>query len=225
MSGDVLQRARLQSGLTQVEAARKLGVSQTLLSLMEKGKRSVTFAVAVRAVELLHASPVDLPLSDRRHSSDNQLAGELGALGYPGFSHLYGALRNPAEVLFDALNRTDLDARVVEALPWLPLHFPKMNWTWLTAQARLHNRQNRLGFVIELAVRAALRKNQHELAKDLYRSGSALRESRLVRNDTLCQESWPPSQRLYAHLKRSKPAMYWKLDTRLTEKDLAYVSA
>jgi transcriptional regulator with XRE-family HTH domain len=225
MSGDVLRQARKKAGLTQVEAADRLGVSQTLLSMMEKGKRSVTSAVAAEAVKLLIVSPTELPFSGHSRRNDGQLAAELARLGYPGYSHLNGELRNPAEVLFDALDRPDLDARVVEALPWLPLQFPDMNWMWLVDQAKLRNRQNRLGFVLGLATRVALKRGLRSVAKSLHGASAALRVARLVRNDTLCQESWPPSQRHYAHLKRSKLAVFWNLDTRLTENDLAYASA
>ena len=38
---------------------------------------------------------------------------------------------NPAEVLFLALDIDGLDSRVIEALPWLPFHFPDLNWQWL----------------------------------------------------------------------------------------------
>lgn len=225
MSGEVLRQYRQKMALSQAEAARKLGVSQTLLSMMEKGKRSVAREVALSAVQLLAVSPAELPLSGQAGCSEDRLASELGALEYPSFGHLKGELRNPAEVLFDAINRPDLDARVVEALPWLPVQFPDMHWDWLVAQAKLHNRQNRLGFVVGLAVRTALLRGQHMVARSLNRVLFDLREARLVRSDTLCQESWPPSQRRYAHLKRSKLAAFWNLDTRLTEKDLPYASA
>jgi transcriptional regulator with XRE-family HTH domain len=225
MSGEALYKARKKAGLSQVEAARKLGVSQTLLSLMEKGERSVTSAVAVKAVKILRVSPEQLPVSEERRHSDDELAADLAALGYPGYSYLKGKPRNPAEVLFDALDREDLDARVVEALPWLPLKYPEMDWKWLTCQAKLHNRQNRLGFVVTLAARVARARSQRAVAKTLYRAAGELRDARLVKNDTLCQSSWPPSQRRHAHERRSRLASYWNLDTRLTESDLAHLSA
>jgi transcriptional regulator with XRE-family HTH domain len=102
MSGEALRNAREASGLSQQQAAEKLGASQALLSLMEKGKRSVTFAVALKAVKLLQASPEQLPVSEKGRSTDDQLAADLGALGYPGYGYLSSEPRNPAEVLFDA---------------------------------------------------------------------------------------------------------------------------
>ena len=85
---------------------------------------------------------------DFQHRSDTELAADFGMLGYPDFSHLRDAPRNPAESLLDALDRPDLDARLVEALPRLSFNFQNMNWDCLISQAKLRNRQNRLGFVI-----------------------------------------------------------------------------
>jgi transcriptional regulator with XRE-family HTH domain len=225
MSGEALHQARQKAGLSQVEAAGKLGVSQTLLSMMEKGKRSVSYAVAVRAVQVLHVSPEQLPVFEEKRHNDQQLAADLGALGYPGYSYLRSDPRNPGEVLLDALDRDNLDARVVEALPWVPLRYPNMNWNWLTSQAKLRNRQNRLGYVVNLAARVALKNDQRPVARCLYKNVVGLKEARLVKNDTLCQSSWRPSQRKHAHERRSKLAKFGNLDTRLTEKDLAHFAA
>ena len=225
MTGYTLRQARTNAGMTQVEAATRLCVSQTLLSLMEKGERSVTPAVAKLAVKHLNATPEGLPLSfDFRHS-DDQLAADLGALGYPGYSYLKGKVRNPAELLLDALDRPDLDARLVEALPWLPLQYPNMDWGRLSLEAKVRNRQNRLGFVVALAARVAKKEGKHDVAKRLAEVVRTLEEARLAKTDTLCQDSWPPSQRKFAHKQRSSLAAHWNLDTRLTEEDLAYIAA
>jgi hypothetical protein len=39
-------------------------------------------------------------------------------------------------------------------MAWLPLAYPHLNWDWLTANAKLRDRQNRLGFVVVLARQA-----------------------------------------------------------------------
>ena len=98
---------------------------------------------------------------DFQHRSDTELGADFGKLGYPGFSHLRDTPRNPAELLLDALDRPDLDARLVEALPRLSLNFPNMNWDWLFSQAKLRNWQNRLGFVSALAARVAKRRRNN----------------------------------------------------------------
>jgi len=212
--------------MSQVEVAAQLGVSQPLLSLMEKGERSVAKEVAEKAVVVLHAAPEQLlPVCSETRHDDSQLAADLGALGYPGYSYLQSTLRNPAEVLLDALDRPDLDARLVEALPWLPLRYPNMNWNWLTTKAKVRNRQNRLGFVVALSARLARQQTKRDVAKQLGQVVKTLKEGRLAKTDTLCQESWPPSQRKFARENRSRLATYWKLDTRLTEENLAYTTA
>lgn len=225
MTGQVLRQARTDLGMSQVEAAARLGVSQTLLSLMEKGKRSVTPTVAEKAVTHLQATPEQLPVFPKTRHSDDQLAADLGALGYPGYGYLRSQPRNPAEVLFDALDRPDLDARLVEALPWLPLRYSNMDWTWLTTQAKVHNRQNRLGFVVALSAKVAKKQAKRDVVKRLSQVVKTLEEARLAKTDTLCQTSWPPSQRKFAHKQRSVLAAHWKLDTRLTEENLAHVAA
>ena len=225
MTGQTLRQARSNAGMSQVEAAEQLCVSQTLLSLMEKGERSVTPAVAERAVTYLHATPEELPVSSSTRHNDDQLAADLGTLGYPGYGYLRSQPRNPAEVLFDALNRPDLDARLVEALPWLPVRYSNMDWNWLTTQAKVHNRQNRLGFVVALSAKVAKKQAKRDVAKRLSQVVKILEEGRLARTDTLCQESWPPSQRKFAHKQRSLLAAHWKLDTRLTEENLVHVAA
>jgi hypothetical protein len=73
------------------------------------------------------------------------------AIGYPGFSYLRSPVGlNPMELLMD-----DLESLVTEALAWLPVTYPHLNWDWLTTNAKLRDRQNRLGFVVELAWQAA----------------------------------------------------------------------
>lgn len=61
-------------------------------------------------------------------SHKRDFGAELGALGYPGFSYLRSRRRrNPAEVLQEALNEPNLDARVAEGLPWLAMTY--VDWT------------------------------------------------------------------------------------------------
>lgn len=225
MTGNALRHARTNVSMSQVEAAARLGVSQTLLSLMEKGERSVTASVAQKAVKWLHATPEELPVSSQTRHNDDQLAADLGTLGYPGYSHLRGEPRNPAEVLLDALDRPNLDARLVEALPWLPLRYPNMHWDWLSMEAKVRNRQNRLGFVVALSMRVAKKQTKREVADRLAEVVKTLEEARLSKNDTLCQESWLPSQRRFAHQQRSRLAAHWNLDTRLREDSLVHLAS
>jgi len=220
MTGQVLETVRKRNGVSQLEAARLLGLSQPMLSHMETGKRNVSHEVARHAVELWGADPTALRSTTSDRHSDEELAAELGALGYPGFAHMTTSLRNPAELLFDALDRPDLDARTTEGLPWLVLTYSSLAWGWLVPEMKLRNRQNRLGFVVSLATNMARHFKRTDVVVRLEAVLLLLEDARLVKEDTLCQESWPPSRKERVRSVRSRLAAHWNLDTRLSEKDL-----
>src|SRR5215469_1325550 len=120
MDGQELKKARVGKGWTQEEAAERLGVTQAYLSMMERGRRVLTYSLARKAGEVLDAPATTLPLRTEtlgQQMGSERLRAELAALGYPGFAHLRRKARaNPAEVLHKALNEADLDSRVVEGL-------------------------------------------------------------------------------------------------------------
>ena len=148
---------------------------------------------------------------------------ELGALGYPGFSyHPARSRHNPAEVLFSALNEPDLDARVVEGLPWLALTYMDMDWGWLVRNAKLHDRQNRLGFTVSLAREVAEAKHDNQRALELQQRAQVLEGSRLAREDTFCHDSMTEAERAWLRQNRSPLAEHWNLLTDLKEEHLAY---
>ncbi len=154
MTGNALRTGREEAKLTQQEAASRLGLTQAYLSMLERGRRPVTTELAAQAIKVFHLPPTALPLEAEFLSTldENAFKAELGALGYPGFSYLRGKSHyNPARLLFLALDQDSLDRRVVEALPWLAYTYPGMDWEWLTRNAKLNDRQNRLGFVVDLA--------------------------------------------------------------------------
>jgi transcriptional regulator with XRE-family HTH domain len=222
MTGLALETVRKRQGVSQVQAAKLLGLSQPMLSHMETGKRSVSLEVAQRAAKLFGGDATVLPLDAERRHSDETLASELGALGYPGYAHLSGRLRNPAEFLLDALDRSDLNARTTEGLPWIVLKYPHLDWAWLLREVKLRNRQNRLGFVASLANRIALQNGPVAVSNVLEPVLRKLEDARLAKEDTLCQESRLPSRKQHVRALRSRLAAHWNLDTRLSEMDLAH---
>jgi transcriptional regulator with XRE-family HTH domain len=226
MVGTALAQARKERRLPQAEAARRLGVSQPLLSQMERGTRTVTEDVARRASELFH-DPTLLPPMTDRHQNDSELAEELGAMEYPGFAYLNRVpTRNPAEVLLDALDRPDLDTRVSEGLPWLPLRYPRMDWDWLTKEVKQRNRQNRLGFVVGLARQLAERLPEHrESARDLEPVLEGLEEAKLANPGTYCHDSWSDRYRQEMATRRSPLAQNWNLLTGVKVEDLEHYTA
>lgn len=149
-----LRRAREARGWTQAEAARRLAVSQGYVSLLESGARPVPPRLASSVCRTFGLSPTVLPEGELNLAHE-RFPGVLGALGYEPFEYLRGRLLNPAAVLLAALCQNDLPARVVEALPWLALHFPDLNRDWLVERAKLHDVQNRLGYVVTLAAQVA----------------------------------------------------------------------
>jgi len=57
MTGFALETVRKRQGVSQVEAAKLLGLSQPMLSHMETGKRNVSLEVAQRAAEVFGGDP------------------------------------------------------------------------------------------------------------------------------------------------------------------------
>jgi len=227
MTGAELKSARKASSWTQAQAALRLGVTQAYLSMVERGERAVSSELASRTVEVLEVPATALPLMEyQSHVRDaGFFQAMLGTLGYPGFAYLRGAARqNPAELLMEALDSDDLDSRVTEALAWLPLAYPHLNWGWLTANAKLRDRQNRLGFVVALARQAAERDGSSLLEQELGTRVAKLEPSRLAKEDTLCRESMTRAERTWLREHRPKLAEHWNLLTDLTVEQLDHVA-
>jgi transcriptional regulator with XRE-family HTH domain len=223
MTGVELKSARKASSWTQAQAAARLGVTQAYLSMVERGERAVSSELASRAVEVFEVSATALPLAE--YQTRTREAGffqtMLGSLGYPGFAYLPSSVRlNPVELLMEALDSDDLDSRVTEALAWLPLAYPHLNWDWLTANAKLRDRQNRLGFVVELARQAAEKGGSSQVGEELAARVAKLEPSRLAKEDTLCKESMTRAERAWLRKHRPESAEHWNLLTDLTVEQL-----
>jgi transcriptional regulator with XRE-family HTH domain len=228
MTGSDLKDARERAKCTQAQAASKLGLTQAYLSMLERGLRPVTSRLVAEAQRVFKLPPTALPLETVNVPtvSESELRSDLGALGYPGFSYLRGKpKRNPAQLLFSALDYPDLDPRLVEALPWLTYTFAHMNWDWLLSNAKLHDRQNRLGFVVTLAGKLADQAADSTRAERLTGSRVLLERSRLVQEDTLCHDSMTQVERKWLRTNRPPEARHWNLLTDLEVRHLVYASA
>jgi hypothetical protein len=117
-----------------------------------------------------------------------------------------------------------LDSRLVEALPWIVLKFPDLDWQWLANAARVNDLQNRLGFVTGVARRLAERLGEQETAALLAREESALERSRLMHEDTLCHASLTETERRWLRKNRPREAKHWRLLTDLTPEQLDYAT-
>src|SRR5712692_9553631 len=226
-----LKTARLAKGVSQVEAARRLKVSQSYLAMLEGGVRRLTPELARRAMRVYDLAPTALPPSELNVASNQTasetLAGDLAALGYPGLAYLRPRNwkpKNPGEVLLSALAREDLESRLVEALPWLVLKFWPLDQEWLIREARLLDLQNRLGFVVTLARRLAEGAGDQPRAHALKDLETVLERSRLAREDTLCRASLPEAERRWLAKHRPREARHWNVLTDWTADALRYVA-
>jgi len=167
----------------------------------------------------------ELVRCDVMSAEENEnLASDLAALGYPGFVYL--KLRrqtNPAEVLFSALSVKNLDARLTEALPWVLLKYPDLDWQWLVQEAELNELQNKLGFLTNIARRLAEKLGRQDTASGLREHEATLERSRLVREETLCHDSLTQAERHWLRSNRSKEAEHWGLLTDLSPEHLSHV--
>lgn len=211
-------------GMTQVVAARALDVSQPYLSQLEKGLRAPSADLARKAAKL-YAVPAALPLpgrSELHKFSPNDLQKKLASLGYPGFEHVRSkAMRNPAEVVLGAVLKLDLDTRLVEALPWVLSTYTDLNWEWLRDRAKLHNAQNKLGYLVHLAEQTAGALPRRQV---LSKWAKELEGARLAHEGTLCRDSMPEPERNWLRANRPAAAAHWNLLTSLSAEQLSYAA-
>ena len=224
-----LRRGRLAAGLTQREAASRLGLSQPYLSQIECGRRRVPSRVLQGARRLYGLRPTSLPLPaepGKRPADTERPAARLAALGYPGYAHVAPSpALNPAVVLLDALSEDNLDARITRALPWVLLRYSDLNWSWLLAHVKLRNLQNRLGFLVALARELAEDKeNDSDTASRLREVETDLDRARLAAETTLSRESMPPAEREWLRSNRPALARHWNVVTSLAAQELASVA-
>jgi transcriptional regulator with XRE-family HTH domain len=229
MNGETLRAAREKAGWSQANLAKKLGVTQAYLSLMESGTRRVPLRLAFRLVRLLDLPPTALPVMPtqvpRGRPTNDWFVSQLARLDYPGYAYRSrpGVVRHPAEVLLAALACNELEPRLVEALPWLLLHFEGFDLDRLVADAKAQDLQNRLGFTVTLARQVAERSPAFGgRLPELLRLETALEPSRLAREEPFGQGR--PNARLRAWLKRarSEAARHWNLLTDLKSEHLSY---
>jgi hypothetical protein len=81
----------------------------------------------------------------------------------------------------------------------------------LVRQAKLHNLQNRMGFLIQLAVPSS---------PEMQRALDELDEARLLAEATFRWDSMPPATRKWMRENRSSEAAHWNVVTRIRPEDL-----
>lgn len=160
-------------------------------------------------------------------NQNRAVADAIGALGYPGLFNLFTEMEaeyhhDPAVVLVAALSCDNLQPRTIEALPWLALRYSELDWQWVKREAQSRNKQNRLGYVIGLALRlGATSASNPERLQKLSALEEQLFEIRIDKEDSLCQKL-EPSEREYLRESRPSEAKLWNLLTDLVAEDLMY---
>ena len=223
MTGQELRDARKERGWTQADLAGRLGVSRGTSCLLERDSVWVPGRLSQKLASLLNLSPSRRPLSATMAPLEADAATRaLGTLGYPGFAHYrQRQTLNPAELLLRALRSTELDARVVEALVWVALTYPDLDWEWLTREAKVNYLQNRLGFLVTLARQLAERTERTEAAERLASSEQALEYSRLQREDAF-RPSMTEAERRWLRQHRPPEAAQWNVLQSASSADLAH---
>jgi transcriptional regulator with XRE-family HTH domain len=227
-----LRSARLKKGFVQSHIAAALGVSQAYVHMLETGKRRLSPKLAQRIAKLYDLSPETLPLHNHfvpAHTDDRHLAASLARLGYPGFGYMptRAEQKNPAEIMLTALWQDRLDARVAEALPWLAFRYwqNKSSSNWLIEQARKFNLQNRLGFVVSLALQVAEKSAARDSrVQSLDELRSKLDESRLANEGFFFRPPKTAGERRWLDENRSELARHWNLLTDLRAEHLPYAA-
>lgn len=214
---NTLKTARLRRGWNQQQGAKRLGVTQAYLSMLESGRRSS----APLAHKLMHLydlpATVLPPETVEKGLSQDALAGTLAALGYPGFAHLPARRHrvNPAEFVLSAVAQDNLEARTAEGLPWVLLQYPDLPADWLLRESRVRNLQNRVGFVVTLAREAAGRADLEPLER-------ALADSKLEKEDSFAKQL-NDAERRWLRNNRSEQARRWNLLSDMRPDMLRYV--
>ena len=228
MTGKDLTSGREEKGWTQEQAAARLSVSQPYLSLMEKGARPVSKKLARKAASAFGLSATTLPVETSWETVEptdaNTLAKDFAALGYPGFAYLKSKRKkkNPGEVLLSALSARCLESRVAEALPWLLLQYPDLDWDSLVSAAKARDLQNRLGLVTCVARRVAEKRGEKNKVELLRKQERVLEPSRLFVEDTLCNDSLTRAERRWLKTNRPDEAKHWRVLTDLSAEHLSY---
>ena len=164
-------------------------------------------------------------LDDMPAFSNEEFVRHLSALGYPPFRYVepHPQPENPAALLLWALDAPDLEARLAEALPWLLLAFADLDATWLVREAKLHDLQNRLGFLTTVAHDLALTHPRFApRAQDLAQLLAALEPLRLAREDSFFEPPMSPSTRELLRRLQTPAAAHWNVLTYWKAEQLNY---
>jgi len=98
------------------------------------------------------------------------------------------------------------------------------DWDWAVQNAKLLDRQNRLGFVVTLASQLASKSTDPSPSRKLKEYAAVLDRSRLVKEDTLCHDSLTEAERKWLRVNRPPEAEHWNLLTDLKAENLPHAA-
>jgi transcriptional regulator with XRE-family HTH domain len=217
VTGYQLKASREERRWNQHQLAARLGVSQAYVSLLESNQRPLPARLVRRLASLVDLPATALPLRDHQPVDGNRATRALGTLGYDGFAYLRdGRQTNPAEVLLRTLGADHLDARVVEALPWLVRTYANLDWDWVVPRAKQSDLQNRLGFVVAVA-RGLAEADQDEPTTAALRTLEArLENSRLQKHDSFARSTMTNAEERWLQVHSSPEAKHWNMLSTLS---------
>lgn len=195
--------------------------------MLERDLRSLPASRLQAVLKMYSVSPLALPLrghSEWQRLDNRQIAFQLAGLGYPGFVHIKGKpVWNPQELLVAALTKSNLERRIVEALPWLVLTCSDMDWHWVVRECKVHDAQNRLGFVVTLARELAERK-ENPAFDNLCRLEERLKNSLLAKTGTLCNENMSAAEKKWLQKHSTREARQWNILSDLSPEHLTHAA-
>lgn len=99
-----------------------------------------------------------------------------------------------------------------------------MDWNWVVRNAKVRDRQNRLGFAVSLAAEDAESDSASDSDKvrKLRECLRSLEAARLAGEDTFCHDSMTNAERTWLREHRSPVAAHWNLVIDLRKEHLAY---
>jgi hypothetical protein len=117
--------------------------------------------------------------------------------------------------------RSSVEPRLVEALPWLLMKYPDLHWESVVSQAKQHDLQNRLGFVVSLARELAEKRGDVRASTVLAKWEQVLERSRLQKDDSFSPETLTEAERRWLQTNRSAEGRRWNLLTNMSAEQLA----
>jgi hypothetical protein len=93
--------------------------------------------------------------------------------------------------------------------------YPDLDWDWLVREAKSHDVQNRLGFVVTVARQLAQGRGDSRTAETLSRWEHVLERSRLQREEPL-RASLTDAERQWLRANRSTEAEKWNVLSTVT---------